>query len=44
MVLPRRKKIMDTLKSPYDALFFHASSVLENACEYLVSCGFKLQR
>jgi len=40
MVLPRRKKVMDTLVEPYNLLFAQASRVLGNECRYLVSCGF----
>jgi len=40
MVLPRRRKVMDTLTPPYDTLFTHASRVLGGECKYLVSCGF----
>jgi len=40
MVLPRRKKVMDTMTPPYDILFNQASKVLGSECKYLVSCGF----
>lgn len=40
MVLPRRKKVMDTMTPPYDTLFNLASKVLGGECKYLVSCGF----
>ena len=40
MVLPRRKKVMDTMTPPYDTLFNIASKVLGAECKYLVSCGF----
>lgn len=40
MVLPRRKKVMDTLAEPYNMLFAQASRVLGSECRYLVSCGF----
>lgn len=40
MVLPRRKKIMDTLAAPYDSLFALSSKVLGAECKYLLSCGF----
>ena len=40
MVLPRRRKVMDTLANPYDQLFTHASRMLGTTCKYLVSCGF----
>lgn len=40
MVLPRRKKVMDTMTPPYDTLFNQTSKVLGSECKYLVSCGF----
>lgn len=40
MVLPRRKKVIDTLTEPYNTLFAQARRVLGNECRYLVSCGF----
>lgn len=40
MVLPRRKKVMDTMAPPYDTLFVQASKALGGECKYLVSCGF----
>lgn len=40
MVLPRRRKVMDTLNPPYDQLFAQASRTLGNECRYLISCGF----
>ncbi len=40
MVLPRRKKVLDTLAHPHDALFSQASRILGSGCKYLVSCGF----
>ena len=40
MVLPRRKKVMDTLVPPYATLFQQASRALGRDCKYLVSCGF----
>lgn len=40
LILPRRKKVMDTLTPPYDSLFTYASGVLGNECKYIVSCGF----
>lgn len=40
MVLPRRKKVIDTLVPPYDALFAQMSKVLGAECKYLVSCGY----
>lgn len=40
MVLPRRRKVVDTLTPPYDTLFAQASKVIGAECKYLVSCGF----
>lgn len=40
MVLPRRKKVMDTMTPPYDTLFSQANKALGSECKYLVSCGF----
>lgn len=40
MVLPRRRKVMDTLSPPYDQLFAQASRVIGSECKYLVSCGY----
>ena len=40
MVLPRRRKIMDTLVEPFDQIFNKASKTLGTSCKYLVSCGF----
>src|SRR5206468_1947584 len=40
MVLPRRKKVMDTLTPPYDTLFTQASKILGGKCKYIASCGF----
>lgn len=40
MVLPRRRKVMDTLSPPYDQLFAHASRVIGSECKYLISCGY----
>ena len=40
MVLPRRRKIMDTLAEPFDQLFTRASRTLGTSCQFLVSCGF----
>jgi len=40
MVLPRRRKVMDTLVPPYDALFSQVSRILGGECKYLASCGF----
>lgn len=40
MVLPRRRKVMDTLADPFDQLFTKASRILGSKCKFLVSCGF----
>jgi len=40
MVLPRRRKVMDTLSPPYDQLFAQASRTIGTECKYLISCGF----
>jgi hypothetical protein len=40
MILPRRRKVMDTLHAPHDALFTTARNALGTDCRYLVSCGF----
>lgn len=40
VVLPRRRKVFETLARPYDQLFSQASRVLGVECKYLLSCGF----
>lgn len=40
MILPRRRKVLDTLQAPHDALFSVASRALGHDCKYLASCGF----
>jgi len=40
IILPRRRKVMDTLAHPFDQLFTRASRLLGDECKYLVSCGF----
>ena len=40
MILPRRRKVMDTLQSPHDVLFGVVSRALGVDCKYLASCGF----
>lgn len=40
MILPRRRKVMDTLHAPHDALFTAARNALGTDCRYLASCGF----
>jgi hypothetical protein len=40
LVLPRRRKVMDTLSEPFDQLFTRASRTLGGNCRYVVACGF----
>ena len=40
LVLPRRRKVMDTLSEPFDQLFTWASRTLGSKCQFVVSCGF----
>lgn len=40
VVLPRRRKVMDTLSPPYDQLFAQAIRTIGHECRYLISCGF----
>lgn len=40
MVLPRRKKVMETLAPPHETLFANMSRVLGGECKYLLCCGF----
>lgn len=40
MILPRRRKVLDTLHPPHDALFTIASRALGLDCKYVASCGF----
>ncbi|MCZ7611016.1 MAG: SIR2 family protein [Ignavibacterium sp.] len=40
MILPRRKKIFETLDSPYDQLFRYSSNVLGRKCRFLVTFGY----
>jgi len=40
MILPRRRKVIETLAAPYDALFALASRVIGQQCKYIASCGF----
>ncbi len=40
MVLPRRKKVMETLAPPHETLFTCMHRVLGGECKYLLSCGF----
>ncbi len=40
LVLPRRRKVMDTLSEPFDQLFTRASRILGTSCQFVVACGF----
>ena len=40
LVLPRRRKVMDTLSEPFDQLFTRASRTLGSNCKFVVACGF----
>lgn len=40
LVLPRRRKVMDTLSDPFDQLFTRASRTLGSNCQFVVACGF----
>ena len=40
IILPRRRKVMDTLDEPFDQLFIKSARILGTDCKYLVSCGF----
>ena len=40
LVLPRRRKVMDTLSEPFDQLFTRASRTLGSNCKYVVACGY----
>ncbi|MEC3909687.1 SIR2 family protein [Sphingobium sp. CR2-8] len=40
MILPRRRKVMETLHAPHDALFTAARNALGAECKYVASCGF----
>jgi hypothetical protein len=40
MVLPRRRKVFDTLAPPYDALFGLSSRAIGTECRYIASNGF----
>jgi hypothetical protein len=40
MVLPRRRKIMDSLRPPHDQLFSVTSRALGSECKFLATCGF----
>lgn len=40
IVLPRKKKITETLEPPFDDLFRISARILGANCKYLVSCGY----
>ena len=40
MVLPRRRKVVETLSHPYDRLFSLASSIIGRQCGNIISSGF----
>jgi hypothetical protein len=40
MVLPRKKKMSETLDSPYNDIFRYSDRILGSQCKYLVSCGY----
>jgi hypothetical protein len=40
MILPRRRKVFDTLDSPYDQLFRYSSNILGRKCKFLVTFGY----
>lgn len=40
IILPRKKKITDTLESPFDELFRIASKSIGTECKYMVTCGY----
>lgn len=40
MVLPRRKKVMETLAPPHDTMFAYMSRALGGECKYILCCGF----
>jgi len=40
LILPRRRKVMDTLQPPHDTLFGVASRVIGSDCRFLLSAGF----
>lgn len=42
LVLPRRRKVMDTLSEPFDQIFTRASRTLGSSCQFVVACGFSL--
>jgi hypothetical protein len=40
MVLPRRRKVIDTLMAPHDQLFGLTRRTIGADCKYLATCGF----
>ena len=40
VVLPRKKKMTETLDPPFEELFRISARILGTACKYLVSCGY----
>ncbi|MFX1297054.1 MAG: SIR2 family protein, partial [Promethearchaeota archaeon] len=40
LILPRKKKVLDSLEHPYDKMFKFANDVVGSKCRYLVSCGY----
>ncbi|MHA1426767.1 MAG: SIR2 family protein [Candidatus Helarchaeota archaeon] len=40
LILPRKKKVLDSLEHPYDKLFRFTNRVIGSKCCYLVSCGY----
>jgi hypothetical protein len=40
MVLPRRRKVIDTLMAPHDQLFGLTSRTIGTDCKYLATCGY----
>lgn len=40
IVMPRRKKLTDTLAPPFNDLFRIASQSIGSSCKYLVTCGY----
>lgn len=40
MVLPRKKKITDTLDAPFGEIFRFSEQIIGTQCKYLVSCGY----
>lgn len=40
MIMPRRRKIFETMHQPYSQLFTFSASIIGSKCKYLASCGF----